>query len=248
MNIVWQDTPGSFLDPTVIDAASSAAWLPGGDGGALWSSAPDGGSFTAGGALLWADDAGAPASWQTNLAADGMSSPGWQQQLGLSSGSLDIAWADGNSNGANLLWQPNGFPAEFSLAAMPPASTAQWSFNPSSPADLLWSSVVPNNLPALGDIGQPAFNALGGSGPQSTSGGLLGGWSLPPMPTSQLVWSDQFGTLGTTSASQLPASTGTPPAGGTPPVGGQPPLAAPTVTNSFPELGGWTSVLFGAHS
>jgi hypothetical protein len=200
MNIVWQDSVGSFLDPSIIDAASYSTLSPAGDGGALWSSAPDGGSSAAGASLLWDDGAGTSSSWQALLVADGMSSAGWQHDFGVSRGSLDVAWPDGIGAGTGLLWQPNGSQTQEPFAATPLAGSAQWTSSLSTPADILWSGSEPSSLPALLGLSQPALNMLAGVGPQPLGGSpfsldpaLLPGLgsapqSLASLPASQLLW------------------------------------------------------------
>jgi hypothetical protein len=219
MDIVWQDSPGSFLDSGSIDAASAFAPVPGADGSALWSSAADRGSSATGDALLWDDDAASRASWQANLAAAGMSSPDWGRQFGLSSGSLDIAWADGSGNGPSLLWQPNGSAAPFSFAASPLDSSMEWTSSLPTPAGILWSASEPTTLPAFVGLSAPTPNT-------PLADGLLprlGTTPQPPpleipfsrlssMPASQLVWDSS------SSAVALPVRAADASAGPAPPV------------------------------
>jgi hypothetical protein len=236
MNILWQDSVGSFLDPSIIDAASSWASFPGGDGGALWSSAPDGGSFAAGDSLLWDDGSGTSSNSQAPLAAAGMGPAGGQPEFRTSRGSLDIAWADATDAGAGLLWQPNGSQTQEPFVAVPLAGSAQWTSSLSTPADILWSGSEPTTLPALLGAGQPTLNMLAGGNPQPLAGGplslsnapqpLLGapfGGGSPPtwtsplssLPASQLVWDSSssnavplFGPGAAPSGGQLPLQFG----------------------------------------
>ena len=239
MNVLWQDSVGSFLDPSIIDAASSWALFPGGDGGALWSSAPDGGASAAGDSLLWDDGAGTSSSWQTTLAAAGISSAGWQHDFGVSSGNLDIAWPDAIGAGAGLLWQPNGSQTPEPFAAAPLAGSAQWTSSLSTPADILWSGSEPTSLSALLGATQPPLNMLGAGSPQSLGGNPfsldpallpgLGGapQSLASVPASQLLWDGSGGTVPMLSQGILPSG------------GGQPPmLAAPSgsALQLFPDV------------
>jgi hypothetical protein len=259
MNILWQDSVGSFLDPSIIDAASYSALSPGGDGGALWSSAPDGGSSAAGASLLWDDGAGTSSSWQALLAADGMSSAGWQHDFGVSRGSLDIAWPDTIGAGTGLLWQPNGSQTQEPFAATPLAGSAQWTSSLSTPADILWSGSEPSSLPALLGATQPALNMPLAGNPFSLDSGLLpgvGGATQPLLGTpsgggSPPIWTSPLSSL---PASQLvwdaSSSSAVPLFGqGAAPSGGQLPLPNIALDSRVTQLlPGSPAIVFGAHS
>ena len=169
MDIVWQDSPGSFLDPGSIDAAGAFAPAPGADGSALWSGAPQD-VFASSDALLWEPSSGGM------IAADA----GPADWFGASTKSFDIAWADDSSAPA-LLWQSNGSGALAPFSAAVSLGGTEWS-SPYTPPDILWSSGEPNNAPALTMAASPA--------PQFTSAGFYGTapQSLASIPPSQLLW------------------------------------------------------------
>jgi hypothetical protein len=212
MNIVWQDTPGSFLDPTVIDAASTSTQFLGGDGSTLWSSTPVG-TFGSGDSLLWNDGAGTPASWQANLAAAGLSSPGRQHQFGLSSGSIDIAWTDPSPPGAGLVWQADGWQSQSPFAVAPVAGGTEWTSSLSTPAGILWSSAESTTPPTLGGPRSPFNLPAGGPAQPRLADGLgAGSQSLAALPTSQLLWPSQSasaGALASGGQAQIAANTST---------------------------------------
>jgi hypothetical protein len=244
MNVLWQDSAGSFLDPSIIDAASSSASFPGGDGGASWSSAPAGSSSAAGDPLLWDDAAGTPSSWQAALAAAGLGSAGWQHEFGLSSGNLGVAWADPTGPSASLLWQPNGSQAQEPFAAAPLAGSAQWTSSLSTPADVLWSASEPTNLPTFVGLSPPVPNmplagnpfSLDpaplpglGSAPQPLAGSPSSSGSPPTwssllgLPASQLLWNSSSSAVPLFGQSAAPSA-------------GQPPLPSIALGSSLTQL------------
>jgi hypothetical protein len=173
MDIVWQDSPGSFLDPGSIDAASAFAPAPGADGSALRSGAPED-VFASSDALLWE-----PSSGGTVVADAGPA--GW---FGASTKSFDIAWADDSSAPAPL-WQSNGSGALAPFSAAVSLGGTEWS-SPYTPPDILWSSAEPNNAPFFGTP-QPALNMAASPVPPM---GIYGAapQSLASIPPSQLLW------------------------------------------------------------
>jgi hypothetical protein len=214
MDIVWQDSPGSFLDPGSIDAASAFAPAPGADGSALWSGAPQD-VFTPSDALLWEPSSGG------TIAADA----GPADWFGASTKSFDIAWADDSSAPA-LLWQSNGLGALAPFSAAVSLGGTEWS-SPYAAPDILWSSGEPNNAPFFGPP-QPALTMAASPAPQFTSLGPFGAQSLASIPPSQLVW-DQ--------AAFAPGQTSTP--GGSQPSGnsfasGSSPSPIITVSGDLP--------------
>jgi hypothetical protein len=212
MNIVWQDSVGSFLDPSNIDAASSSALFPTGAGSALWSSAPIGSSFAPGDAPLWDDTTGTLSGGDTTVTgADGRSA-GWQQQFGDSSGSLDVAWTGASGNRLGLTWQSNDAPAQSSLAAVPTMGGMDWASTLSTPAILLWAGAEP---------------ALGGA--LLLPGSILAGGNSPPLP----------GILFSLDLTLPPNLSGAPqtPTGNDPqPLLGSPVQGAPTVLSALGDL------------
>jgi hypothetical protein len=242
MDIVWQDTPGSFLDPTVIDAASTSA--SNGDGGVLWSSTLDG-SSPALSDLLW-DDTPLRSHGDSTFAAADPASGGWQQQFSAAVGSLDVAWADAGGSGPVLLWQPNGWQSQSPFAAAPMAGDTEWTSGLSTPAEILWSSPGSTDPPTLG-VPQSQFNMLAGAPAQpSLAEGLgAGGTGSSPLAPLQSPSGNQFGVGGfpqslvSMSPSQL---LWTDPAGfgggllGPGSTGGQPPLSGATFGGSLTPL------------
>jgi hypothetical protein len=177
MDIVWQDSPGSFLDPGSIDAASAFAPAPGADGSALWSGVPAD-VFAQSDALLWEPSSG-------GLTAADAGPADW---FSASTKSFDIAWADDSGSAPALLWQSNGSGALAPFSVAVSLGGTEW---PTSyaPVDILWSSGEPNNAPFFGTP-QPALTMAASPGPQLTSVGPFGAapQSLASIPPSQLLW------------------------------------------------------------
>jgi hypothetical protein len=197
MDIVWQDSPGSFLDPGSIDAASAFAPAPGADGSALWSGAPQD-VFTPSDALLWEPSSGG------TIAADA----GPADWFGASTKSFDIAWADDSSAPA-LLWQSNGLGALAPFSAAVSLGGTEWS-SPYTPPDILWSSAEPNNAPFFGTP-QPALTMAASPVPPM---GIYGAAppSLASIPPSQLLWNQTALAPGGQPSVHSPAGASSAPA------------------------------------
>jgi hypothetical protein len=208
MDIVWQDSPGSFLDPGSIDAASAFAPAPGADGSALWLGAPSD-VFAPSDALLWEPSSG-------GITAADASPADW---FGASTKSFDIAWTDDSGGAPALLWQSNGLGALAPFSAAVSLGGTEWS-SPYTPPDILWSSGEPNNAPFFGTP-QPALTMAASPAP-FTSVGPFGAapQSLASIPPSQLLWD---------STAFAPGQASTP-------SGGQPSGYSPAGASSAPTI------------
>jgi hypothetical protein len=252
MDIVWQDSPGSFLDPTAIDGASNVPLWPGGDVSMPWYASALDGSLAASDGLLWAGTAALPPSGMNGFTGAGPDAEIAASTAGNGLLSHDILWA--NPSGTTSMWPINdGWVSQAanwiggaSVDGTLPITTA--ATGNSGPFQLWFAAALPSgNFTSPWDqalnvlwtgSGQPSVSVPASNSGQPASGNPLH-MALPSfasMPPSQLVWTDPA------------ASAGSLPGQGNVPSGAQPPLAAPTVTSSFPQLGGWTSALFGAHS
>jgi hypothetical protein len=215
MDILWQDSVGSFLDPSSVDAASRSALFPDGDGGAPWYGVADAGASAAADGLLW-DAAGhsqaADVSGTAGAAPD-LGGTGWQPigSPGLDSG---IQWTDPGSNtplwhindgglsqatvsaglfAAEGLWGATAGPAgSGGLNLLWQSSIEQtYGFTPPSAVDSMVSQPL-NALGTGGGAGQPPLTLPGSGDWQSLPGNFAAG-GFASIPPSQLVWDPSGG-------------------------------------------------------
>jgi hypothetical protein len=224
MDVVWQDSVGSFLDSSGTDPGNFASFASDGSG-ALWSSAGDSPLFS-GQPVLWESGADSPAdSHISALTADGT---GGNDSGALLVGSW-LADASAGSAGASpamnlsLLWAGSGSDTSSTLASNggvglgaldlgAGSAASQWfqSLNVSAPQET-WLQ-QPANLVWTGGTDQAPLTTSTPLMPPVGNLQVPGAPSLQAPPTltpQQLVWTDSSqGVAGITSS---PATLGAAP-------------------------------------
>jgi len=195
MDLLWQDSVGSLLDPLAAHAGGTPGAFDGGDGGLRWSAPAETGLFTGPDSLLWRDPVGAltrgePGSFPADAsgAFDGAS---WAPESTLSA--VGLLWAEPTSstfswptndawttqNGAaapvSLLWQSVLSDADRPSADLHSSMVETWA---NGSYDLLWTATGDTApLTAEPSIAYPLGAAQ----------------SLAFVPASQLLWDGSAG-------------------------------------------------------
>ena len=141
MDVLWQDSVGSFLDSLVADTGACCVSFAGRDGAAPWSAAADSSPFAGSDSLLWSGNNETPAD--TSLAYAGSLGPDGNTPFGSDPALLaaGLLWGDSGSNTSiwpiNDPWLATGISAQ-GTDTFPLIMSASGSGAPS----LLWQTAV----------------------------------------------------------------------------------------------------------